>query len=251
MSQYKTTAIVLRTYDFKDYDKIVVLYSKEYGIIRAIAKGVKKQRSQFNGKLEPTISSKFILYKGKNLDIVNECDVIESFKGIRSSLKKLTFSLCYLELASAFGIEEDPNSEIYYDFLFDSLKKLELYDENSLIEKLLVEFEYNIISAAGYTPVFDTCNNCRKPIEESEYISFSSGFGMTICPECSRNISNLSDLSLGLYRYLRSLASNSSSNTNIDLITVTKAYSLLFDYISTKTNHKLKTPKLIESLCLS
>ena len=67
MSQYKTTAIVLRTYDFKDYDRIVVLYSKEYGLIRAIAKGVKKQKSEFNGKLEPTISSKFILYKGKNL----------------------------------------------------------------------------------------------------------------------------------------------------------------------------------------
>jgi len=251
MSQYKTTAIVLRTYDFKDYDRIVVLYSKEYGLIRAIAKGVKKQKSEFNGKLEPTISSKFILYKGKNLDIVNQCDVIETFKGVRKSLKKLTFSLCYLELASVFAVEDDPNSEMYYNFLFDSLKKLESHDETSLIEKLLVEFEYNIISVAGYAPVFDTCNTCRRAIVETEYVSFSSGYGMTVCSKCNKNTANLSDLSLGLYKYLRSLASDSSLDTNIDLITVTKAYSLLFDYISTKTNHKFKTPKLIESLCLS
>ena len=57
-------------------------------------------------------------------------------------------------------------------------------------------------------------------------------------------------LSLNLYKYLLSLKNELKNPVNFDLNTVTKAHSLLSNYISTKTNYKLKTPELIESLYL-
>lgn len=251
MSSYKTSAILLRSYDFKDFDKIVVLYSREQGLIRAIAKGVKRSKSPLRGRLEPLMASHFVLYEGKNLDSITQCDTIESFKNIRKDLKKITFGLYYAELVTAFAVFSDPQSESFYNFVFDSLKMLEIADSDSMLETLLVEFEYKLISFAGYAPVFDTCNTCRCEVLEQSDVCFSTHYGMVVCSNCSKKTSNVILLTPELHQYLRYLASETKHPSTYDLVTVTKAHTLLFEYISRQTNYNLKTPKLIEALCLS
>ncbi|MEW5820169.1 MAG: DNA repair protein RecO [Cyanobacteriota bacterium] len=251
MSNYKTDAIVLRTYDFKDYDRIIVLYSKDRGLIRAVAKGVKNPKSKLRGRLEPLMASGLILYEGRNLDSISQCDTIESFKHLRKDLKKITYAMYFAELASAFGVENDPQSEYFYNFIFNSLKELETSDENVILETLIVNYSYKLISWAGYKPVFDYCGQCRSKILTSTDICFNTDSGMAVCPDCSSKNANLTCLPQNLYQYLLNLAGISSFPFNLDVNTVTKAHSLLFEYIDKKSNYKLKTPKLIETLCLS
>lgn len=248
MATYKTSAIILRTYDFKDYDKIVVLYSKEHGIIRAIAKGVKRPKSPLGTRIEPLLAADLLVYKGRNLDTINQCDTIESFKNLRTCLKKISFGLHYLELTLAFGMEDDPNSETFYQFLFDSLKNLENANETDILELLLIEFQYKIITFAGYAPMLNCCNNCREDVSANDKIYFNTKTGTVVCHKCAERISSLSYLDTDIYKYFLGL-SNGSANLSINNLPMAlKAHAIMSEYITKKTNYKLKTLKLMETL---
>jgi len=76
---YKTEGIVLKSTEFKEADKIVTIYTKDYGKITAIAKGVRKIKSKFGSSLEILTHSVFLFYKGRNIDIVSQTEILESF----------------------------------------------------------------------------------------------------------------------------------------------------------------------------
>lgn len=251
MNTYKTHALVLKTYDFKDFDKIVVLYSKERGLIRAIAKGIKRPKSKLGGRLEPLIAFDLILRKGRNLDIVYQCETIDSFKALRTDFKKITLGLYFGELASAFGFEDDPASESFYTFVFNTFKKLEKAEDDISLDHLLVRFQYDLISIAGYALLLDSCNNCRKEILQNDELFFSRELGAIICYECSRKFSGLVEINQNFYKYLKSLSNNQQILVNIDKQTIISAHNIMLDYIKQRTTSKLKTPALIETLCLS
>lgn len=250
MNTYKTHALILRTYDFKDFDKIVVLYSKDRGLIRAIAKGIKRPKSKLGGRLEPLMASNLILSEGRNLDIVSQCEAIDYFKGLRTDLKKITFGMYFGELASAFGLENDPTSESFYEFLFNSLKNLENAQDDKLLKHLLVKFQYDLISIAGYAPMLDCCNNCRKDHFVSDKLYFFNKSGALICYECSKKFSGLVEVDQKFYKYLKSLEAEEVLLDDVDQELIIKTYNIMLDYIKQRTNIKLKTPALIETLCL-
>jgi DNA repair protein RecO (recombination protein O) len=251
MPDYKTSAIILRTYDFKDFDKIVVLYSKDRGLIRAIAKGIKRPKSRLGGRLEPLMASELILYEGRNLDIVNQCSAIEYFKNLRKDLKKLTFAMYYAELAMAFGLEKDPGAQEFYQFLFDSFKELENCPEEKYYEHLLVSFQYRLIKIAGYEPMLNYCNACAEKIEHGKNVYLNSHQGALICEKCSEKMMGLVKLEPELYNYLRAQdAADKQILDNTEISIVIKAHCIMLDYIKQKTDYKLKTPNLIEDICL-
>lgn len=72
MALYRDEAVVLRTYKLGEADRIVVLYSRGRGKIRAVAKGVRRTKSKFGSKLEPASMVQLQLYEGRNLDVVTQ-----------------------------------------------------------------------------------------------------------------------------------------------------------------------------------
>lgn len=251
MPSYKTSAIILRTYDFKESDKIVVLYSKEHGIIRAIAKAVKKPKSKMSGMISPLIAADIILNEGRNLHVIQQCDVIDFFKNLKTCLKKITIASYYLELLMAFGLENDPQAETYYNFLFEGLKKLENPDNEFLIELLLISFEFEMISMAGYAPLLSTCSSCGKHLSQRENIWFNKPSAYLYCDKCYNVRNSLVPLDKTSYKILLNLTNNFLSLKDIASEELVKVHDILFEYISQKSHYKLKTPKLIEMLCLS
>ncbi len=69
---YQTNAINIKSYNLSDNDKIIVMYSEDYGIIRAVAKGVKKTKSKLGGRMDLLVNNNLLWAKGKNLDIVSQ-----------------------------------------------------------------------------------------------------------------------------------------------------------------------------------
>lgn len=251
MSNYKTEAIVLKTYDFNEADKIIVLYSKDCGLIRAVAKGIKSPKSRIGAKLEPAVCVELLMFKGRNLDIINQCQIIEPFKGLRKCLKKLTIAMYYTELTTNFGIEHDFNAELLYKFLFNSLKELELNQNESLLEDMLVRFEYNLISFAGYAPRLDSCSRCNEPVLPEQELFLQGDLSSIVCNKCLNRFVEFDELSGNLYQYLIELGDKSAKSCNVDNSVVLKSHNIILQYIEQKTSHKLKTPKLLEEFCLS
>ena len=97
------------------------MYSKDNGIIRCVAKGVKKPKSKLGGRMDLLINNNLLVSKGKNLDIVSQAEVLNSFKHIRLDFSRLGFAMYCAELIGIFGSENDPNSENIYK-LFDKEK---------------------------------------------------------------------------------------------------------------------------------
>ena len=97
MSLYRDEAIVLRTYKLGEADRIVVLFTKARGKVRAVAKGVRKTKSRFGARLEPTSHVALQLYEGRELDTITQAETLDHFRPIRDDLDRLGRASSMLE----------------------------------------------------------------------------------------------------------------------------------------------------------
>ena len=76
---YREAAIVLRTQKLGEADRIVTLLTRERGLVRAVAKGVRKTKSRFGARLEPAMVVDVMCYEGRNLDTVTQAETIAPY----------------------------------------------------------------------------------------------------------------------------------------------------------------------------
>jgi DNA repair protein RecO (recombination protein O) len=108
---YRTEAIVLRRSDFGEADRLLTLYTPEWGKLRVIAKGVRKPTSRKSGHLELFTHSRLLVAKGRNLDIVTQAETLHSFRALREDLLRTGWAYYAAELLDRFveeGIEDRP-----------------------------------------------------------------------------------------------------------------------------------------------
>src|SRR6185295_19423767 len=110
---YTTPAIVLRQRKLGDADKILTLYTANFGKVDAVAKGVRKSRSKLGGHVEPLTQATFLLAQGKTLDIVTQVEMIESFQVLRDDLDRLSRALYACELLDKFTEPHEEHFEMY------------------------------------------------------------------------------------------------------------------------------------------
>ena len=113
MSLYRDRAIVLRTYDLREADRIIVMMTEEHGKVRAVANGVRKMSSRFGARLEPLSHIDVLLSKGKDLDTVSQVELVASARGLYSDLDRLTRGLAMLEAVDHLGMEGEPTQHLY------------------------------------------------------------------------------------------------------------------------------------------
>src|SRR5262245_11182638 len=109
---YRETGIVLRTMRLGEADKVVTLVTEGRGKVRAVAKGVRKTKSRFGGRLEPLTHLALQLYEGRNLDTITQVDTIDHFRGIREDLDRLTQATTMLEVVDAIVQEGEQNPRL-------------------------------------------------------------------------------------------------------------------------------------------
>ena len=103
MAVYRDQAIVLRTQKLGEADRIITLFTKEHGRLRAVAKGVRRTKSKFGARLEPTSYVDLQLYSGKTFDIVTQAEGIENFgDALAMDYKNWTTANSILEAAERF-----------------------------------------------------------------------------------------------------------------------------------------------------
>lgn len=146
--RYSSEAIVLASRRFSEADRILVVFTKSYGKISLIAKGIRKPKSKKRGSLEVFTRVKFAASRGKNLDIITEVEIIDSYNGIRKNLKKVTVAYFFLEVIGRI-IQEGEKNEKLYEILISYLNKLR--KEKSL-KNLRKEFIYQVLVTLGYWP---------------------------------------------------------------------------------------------------
>jgi len=177
---YRTEGIVLKSIEYGDADKIVTIYTKNYGKIQAIAKGVRKTKSKFGSSLEILTYAIFLIYKGKNIDIISQTEILESFFTASKEIVKFAFASNCVEVANKIIEEGEVNLSIFF-----LLKEVLHYLKETKDPKLLtLSFKWQALAILGYKPSFDQCCICNNKIEDNKEIFFNIDEGGVICNKC-------------------------------------------------------------------
>ena len=176
---YKTPAIVLRQRRLGDADKIVTLYTANFGKLDAVAKGVRRVTSRLAGHVEPLSHGSFMIAHGRNLDIVTQVQTIETFQPLRDGLERLSRALYVAELVDR-STEERAENFALYRLLLNTLRRLSQREDLDLIVRF---FEMALLVELGYQPELAKCVVCRRPLQ-SERNAWAPGVGGVVCPTC-------------------------------------------------------------------
>ena len=152
---YLTEGIILKRINFGEADRILTIYSKHYGKIRAIAKGVRRITSRKGGNVELFNHVTLFLARGRNLDIISEAQVLSSYKSWRKNLKKVGTAYYFCELVDRLTPDGQAN-RVVFELLRDFLGKIGKESESELTrsfeEKLLIELGFGVPETLKKSP---------------------------------------------------------------------------------------------------
>jgi DNA repair protein RecO (recombination protein O) len=169
--------IVLRSYPFGEADKVVVLLSPNNGKLRTVAKGIRKTKSRFGGRLETFCHVDLVLYEGRNLDTITQVSMIEPFHNLRSDLDAVVAAGAMVEIADAVAQENESSLRLFL-LLQRGLRALDAGPDHP---DLVTAFLLKSAEAIGVAPALDRCAGCGRG-DDLRRFSFSAGG--VLCERC-------------------------------------------------------------------
>jgi DNA repair protein RecO (recombination protein O) len=153
---YHERGVVLRTYRLGEADRIVVILTRGRGKVRAVAKGIRKTKSRFGGRLEPASHADLLLYEGRGeLDIVSQAETIDHFRPLRDDLDRLGRAVTMLEAADQLAMEREANAQLY-EMLVGALRTLASEDAPLVVPGFFLK----ALALEGFRPQVDACVAC-------------------------------------------------------------------------------------------
>jgi DNA repair protein RecO (recombination protein O) len=199
---YRTEAIVLRRTDFGEADRLLTLFSREFGKIRAIAKGARKPQSRKTGHVELFMRTQFLIAGGRDLDIITQAEMVEGYPALREDLVRTTYASYFVELLDRLTADEDRHAG-KYNLLADALSWLTASDNLLLAARL---YELRLLAMAGFQPQLFHCLNCGEPVTEQDQF-FTAELGGLLCPNCGESDRRARPISAAAVKVLRYLQS--------------------------------------------
>ena len=180
MKTYSDRGVVLRTYKLGESDRIVVMLTEENGKVRAVAKGVRKTKSRFGSRLEPLSHVSVLLYRGRELDIVNQVESVEPAGPLRNNLDKMTQGLAMLEAVEQITLDREPVPHIY-TMLVGALQAL----ASGGSPLVVAAFYWKLLASEGLQPELDRCVSCGEEVgEQLPAVAFDLLEGGVQCRSC-------------------------------------------------------------------
>jgi DNA repair protein RecO (recombination protein O) len=182
MSAEKAIALVVRTVDWSDTSRIAVLWTREFGKVRVLAKGGRRLKSNFESALDLlTLCSIVLLRKSSGtLDLLTEARVVERFSPLRQHLPALYAGYYVAELLGEGTEDYDPHPALF-DEAVATLR--ELGSAGNGVGPRLARFELVLLRELGYGPALVECAACGNPVGGDE-LAFSAAGGGVLCRAC-------------------------------------------------------------------
>ena len=192
MGLYRDHGVALRSIRLGEADRIVSFITEGRGKVRAVAKGVRKTKSRFGARLEPTAHVALLLYEGRELDIVTQAEAIDHFRAIREDLDRLTRATQMLEAVDQVAQERQANVALY-QMTVGALRALAARDAPLIVPA----FFWKLLSLEGFHPLLEACATCGA---SNELVAFDLSQGGVLCRTCGRGALPLAPDSLDLIR---------------------------------------------------
>jgi DNA repair protein RecO (recombination protein O) len=181
MTLFRDQGVVLRTIRIGEADRIVTLMTEQNGKVRAVAKGVRRTGSKFGSRLEPFSHVALLGWQGRgDLDIVNQAEVIDTFRPVREDLDRMASAMSMLEVVDQVGQERHANPRLY-SMLVGALSALAERDSVMVTPAFFLK----VLALEGTEPVLDACASCGEEDIE-KLVAFDLVEGGVLCRNCRR-----------------------------------------------------------------
>ncbi len=233
---YRDRGIVLRTWKLGEADRIIVMMTRGHGKVRAVAKGVRKTKSKFGARLEPTSHVSVQFHEGRELDIVTQVESVDHFRLIREDLDRITRASAMLEVVDRVAQERATDSRLF-DMLLGALRALD--DRASVL--VVPAFFLKLLAHEGYRPVTDSCVVCGA---DGPLVAFDVDSGGVLCQTCSRGTAISAD-ALDLMQRILGGQLGSALNTPVSQATF-EVEHLATKAVEHHLEHRLRSTTLLD-----
>ncbi len=176
----KTEAIVLRTIRYGEADRVLHLYAPDHGRLGAIAKGVRRARSRFGGRLEPFFKLQLVLHVGRgDLYTVTSAETIDGYPRLRENGAALDGAARACEAVARLFGDGDAHPGVYH-LLSNQLQLMES-DTSRATRANALAFRAKLLLAAGFAPQLAGCASCG---EREHLTGYSGAAGGVVCSAC-------------------------------------------------------------------
>jgi DNA repair protein RecO (recombination protein O) len=194
----RVETVVLRHSDWGEADRLLWLFTRELGKVRAVGKGLRKPRSRKAGHLEPFTRVNLLMAQGRDLWIITQAETVEAYLRLREDLLRVGYASYVVEILDRFTYEEGENQPLYR-LLIETLARIDS-EENPLFA--VRYYEVHLLDILGYRPQLVNCAGCGKVIQaEDQY--FSAAQGGALCPACGSTTQGANPISMQSLKYLR------------------------------------------------
>lgn len=175
---FRDRALVIRTYDFGEADRIIVLLTRNHGLVRGVAKGVRRAKSRFGSRLQLFVNLDVQLYPGRNLYTISQADTVDYF-GARliEDYDRYTAACAALESAERLAVSDPGGDPYLYSACVQVLGRLQQGDPMQVLDAFLLR----AMAHAGWAPSLFDCAQCQRP---GPHHAFHPAVGGAACHEC-------------------------------------------------------------------
>jgi len=198
-----TEAVVLRSFAFGEADRVLHVYSLASGRVGAVAKGVRRTKSRFGGRLEPFSHVELSIHRGRGeLGTVTGASLVRSHDAIRVDPYRLRVGLVGLEAMLRLYTEEERNDRAFLALtrFLDALDaRAPQPGRRPALDPLVLSFQLKLLWLEGFLPHLESCVECGA---EQGIVAFSASAGGAVCTACDHGGIGLSPTGLAGLRAL-------------------------------------------------
>jgi len=246
MAIQKTEAFVLKTQAFRSSSLIVTFFTRDFGKVRGVVKGVRREH-ELRGALYELFTHLEIVYYEKlrsDLHLVSQAAILESHDALRTKLHTIMYASYFSELVERLFEVQDPHPEVFelLDFTFRFVPSIPG-------EKLARIFEVKLLREIGWLPFLDSCLHCGKTTFEEGF--FSVHQGALFCRDCKGEVPDARPLSagaLGALRYYIGHSADLSLKFRISQTTEDELKKLMERFLLFRLGSPLKSRRFMDQI---
>ena len=241
--QITTKGIVLHEMPIGDYDKRLILLTKDQGKVTAFVKGARRSNNKMLAMTQLFAYGEYVLSQGKNSYNVYQADLIESFRHLREDMEQLTYGMYMLEFVDYVAKEEEENQALMH-WLLLSLNALDKGRTNARLAVRI--FELRAMSIIGFTPWLDDCVECH----DEEILFFSPEIGGAVCRKDHgvRDLIRLHEGTRYAMRYILTKPAKEVYSFNLETTELLGLEQIMTQYIRHEFDHRFKTMEFLKQL---
>lgn len=196
---FRVEAVVLKHYDQGEADRMLTVYSRQRGKLRALAKGVRKVHSRKAGHVEPFTHVSLQLATGRHWYVLSQAEAIDTYPRLRQELEQVGNASYVVEMLDRFSYEEEESNSAIFQLLTDTLKRLDGGQDAFVTVRY---YEMQLLDLLGFRPELHKCVVSKREIQPQDQY-FSAALGGIVSPEAAKGLAGVIPSSIETLRYMR------------------------------------------------